>query len=80
MESFKRLPSILDGTNRQNSQDCSNTVNRIFILHICKYTIFIAFPVVQWIGICLPVQGTQVQSPVQEDPTCCGTAKPVYHN
>ena len=28
--------------------------------------------VVQWMVICLPVQGTKVQSPVREDPTCCG--------
>ena len=27
---------------------------------------------VQWIRIHLPVQGTQVQSLVQEDPTCSG--------
>ena len=38
------------------------------------------FPVVQWIGICLTVQGTHVQSLVQVDPTCRGSAKPVNHN
>ena len=26
------------------------------------------------------MQGTQVWALVQEDPTCCGTAKPVRHN
>ena len=36
--------------------------------------------VVQWLRICLPVQGTQVQSLVREDPTCCGATKPVRHN
>ena len=34
----------------------------------------------QWVWICLPMQGTQVQSLVQEDPTCRGAAKPVHHN
>ena len=36
--------------------------------------------VAQWIRICLPMQGTQVQSLVQEDPTCHGATKPVRHN
>ena len=34
-------------------------------------------PVVQWLGVCLPVQGKQVQSLVLEDPTFCAAAKPV---
>ena len=28
----------------------------------------------------LSMQGTQVQSLVQEDPTCCGATKPMHHN
>ena len=32
---------------------------------------------VQWVRICLPTQGTQVQSLVWEDPTCCGATKPM---
>ena len=36
--------------------------------------------VVQWLRICLPVQGTRVRALVLEDPTCCGAAKPVHHN
>ena len=28
----------------------------------------------------LPMQGTRVQSPVREDPTCCRATKPVHHN
>ena len=38
------------------------------------------FPVVQWLRICLLMQGTWVQSLVWEDPTCCGATKPVCHN
>ena len=30
-------------------------------------------PVVQWLRICLPVQGTWVQSLVQKEPTCRGS-------
>ena len=32
--------------------------------------------VVQWLRIHLPMQGTQVQSLAQEDPTCHGATKP----
>ena len=35
---------------------------------------------VQWVTICLPVQGTWVQPPVQEDPPRCGAIMPVCHN
>ena len=38
------------------------------------------FPVVQWLRIQLPVQGTRVQSLVQEDPTCRGATGPASHN
>ena len=36
--------------------------------------------VAQWLTICLPTQGTQVQALVWEDPTCRGATKPVRHN
>ena len=36
--------------------------------------------VAQWLRIRLPMQGTQVRSLVQEDPTCRGATKPVCHN
>ena len=36
--------------------------------------------VVQWLRIRLPMQGTQVRSLVQEDPTCRGATKPMRHN
>ena len=36
--------------------------------------------VAQWLRICLPIQGTQVQALVWEDPTCHGATKPVCHN
>ena len=35
--------------------------------------------VVEWLRIHLPVQGTQVQSLVQEDSTCHGPTRPVGH-
>ena len=34
----------------------------------------------QQVGTRQPVQGTQVQSLVQEGPTCGGATKPRYHN
>ena len=36
--------------------------------------------VVQWLRICLPMQGTQVRALVWEDPTCHGAIRPVSHN
>ena len=36
--------------------------------------------VVQWLRICLLMQGTQVRALVWEDPTCCGATRPVNHN
>ena len=36
--------------------------------------------VVQWLRICLSMQSIQVESLVQEDPTCCRAAKPICHN
>ena len=37
-------------------------------------------PVIQWIRIHLPVEGTRVQSLDQEDSTCLGATKPMCHN
>ena len=34
----------------------------------------------QWLGICLPMQGTRVRALVWEDPTCHGATRPVSHN
>ena len=36
--------------------------------------------VVQWLRICLPIQGTRVRALVREDPTCRGATKPALHN
>ena len=36
--------------------------------------------VVQWLRVCLPMQGTRVRALVWEDPTCRGAAGPVSHN
>ena len=33
--------------------------------------------VAQWLGICLPMQGTRVRTLTQEDHTCHGATKPV---
>ena len=36
--------------------------------------------VVQWLRICLLMQGTWVRALVWEDPTCRGATRPVSHN
>ena len=38
-----------------------------------------ASPVAQWLRVRLPMQGTRVHAPVQEDTTCHGAAGPVSH-
>ena len=38
------------------------------------------FLVAQWIIICLPRQGTWVQSLIREDSMRCGTTQPLHHN
>ena len=45
-----------------------------------KESAFWASLVAQWLGVCLPVQGTRVRALVREDPTCCRAAEPVRHN
>ena len=53
----------------------------IFVLsgHLNMHSIRTSL-VAKWIRIYLPMQKTQVQSLVGEDPTCPGTTKPVSHN
>ena len=41
---------------------------------------FRASLVVQWLRICLLMQGTRVRALVWEDPTCRGATRPVSHN
>ena len=47
---------------------------------ICNKETLGASLVVQWLRICLPMQGTRVRALVWEDPTCRGAARPVSHN
>ena len=47
---------------------------------LAKEYVLSASLVVQWLRICLPMQGTQVRALVWEDPTCCGATNPVRHN
>ena len=42
--------------------------------------VFRTYLLVQWLGICLPMQGTQVWSLVQGDSMCYRATKPTYHN
>ena len=42
-------------------------------------TMYGASLVVQWLGVCLPMQGIRVRALVWEDPACRGAAGPVGH-
>ena len=50
------------------------------LLFPIKNAAFGASLVVQWLRICLPMQGTRVRALVWEDPTCRGATRPVRHN
>ena len=60
----------------QKAQKC----RKYGIKQTAKKDIFWASLVAQWLRICLPTQGAQVQALVWEDPTCHGATKPVRHN
>ena len=47
---------------------------------VSQFNFFWTSLVVEWIKICLPMQGTQVWSLVWEDLTCRRATKPVCHN
>ena len=51
-----------------------------YIIVALLRTVSRASQVVQWLRICLPMQGTQVRALVWEDPTCRGATRPVCHN
>ena len=54
---------------------CIHFLNTYLILKRMSWASLVA----QWLRIRLPVQGTQVQALVREEPTCHGAAKPVCH-
>ena len=65
--------------------DCSHEIKKCLLLgskgmtnldSLLKSRDIRASRVVQWLRICLPVQGTQVRSLVQEGPICCKAAGP----
>ena len=62
----------------------SNTVltwgNTHLAIQVFKNHMDRASLVVQWLRICLPMQGTRVRALVWEDPTCRRATKPVSHN
>ena len=57
-----------------------NIVTILFIKSEGDQTSSRAFLVIQWLRICLPMQGTQVPSPVREDPTRCKASNPEHSN
>ena len=58
------------------SEDVLTNFSYCYIKNHCSGTSL----VVQWLRICLPMQGTGVRALVQEDPTCRGATKPIHHN
>ena len=60
-------------------QKSINVVHHIYKLKN-KNHMLRASLVAEWLRICLPMQGTRVQTLVWEDPTCHGATGPVRHN
>ena len=58
---------------KSKQTEMNNTINEI------KNSLWASL-VVQWLRICLPMQGTQVRALVWEDPTCRRATRPVSHN
>ena len=86
---FKKKTDELNGIELIETKCCLSV--RVMISKITKYQGLInwidvkkieirIFLVVQWLRICLPMQGTQVRSLVLEDPTCHRATKPGPHN
>ena len=69
----KKMPCPTDRSSHRDSHKAS-------VCFTCKTCPTRTSLVAQWLRIRLPVQGTWVQAPVWEDPTCCRAAKPVSHN
>ena len=66
---------------RKMSSESSQEINFCFpieLSHLRKVSR--ASLLAQWLRICLPMHGTQVQALGWEDPTCSGATRPVSHN
>ena len=75
---------IPENSKDQRSEAGKEMEGPVFLLLINKTikndTILGASLVVQWLRVCLPMQGTRVRALVWEDPTCHGATGPVSHN
>ena len=58
----------------------SSKLQRIKVQRLCQEAAFWTSLVAQWLRIRLPMQGTQVQPLVREEPTCRRATKPVDHS
>ena len=58
---------------------CSNSYTGFSVSNFSSFELGTSL-VVQWLGIYLPIQGTQVPSLVQEDLTCHAVTKPMRHS
>ena len=75
LESYN-LPKL----NQEEIENMNRPITSTEIETVIKNLPTGASLVAQWLGVCLPVQGTWVRALVWEDPACRGAAGPVGHN
>ena len=79
-------PGDLEGPTQDSNPDLLHCRQVLYHLsHRGSPKIYVSLEIktelwAQWLRICLAMQGTWVQSLVQEDPTCLGASKPARYN
>ena len=66
----------MEGSERSWLWQNLETIHKYFPTEEALRTSLVA----QWLRVCLPMQGSQVGSLVQEDPICHRASKPVHHD
>ena len=85
MDNLEEMDKFLEMQNlpRLNQKEIENTnrpITNTEIETVIKNLPTGASLVVQWLRICLLMQGTWVRALVWEDPTCHAAMRPVSHN
>ena len=75
----ERVNQVQEAQRVPYRKNPGRNTSRHILIKLSKIT-YRASLVVQWLRICLPMQGTRVRALVWEVPTCRGATRPVSHN